>query len=63
MAHDFAVQQTSEKRCGANRVAERLLSELANSRLGHATEVQGLHSLTAAFEDEAVRRNLSFIRR
>jgi hypothetical protein len=28
---------------------------------GHTTEVHGLHSLAAAFEDEADRRTLSFI--
>ena len=43
--------------------ASRKTNYLANVRLGHATEVQGLHSLTAAFEDEADRRTLSFILR
>jgi hypothetical protein len=33
----------------------------ANGGLGHTREVQGLHSLAAAFEDEADRRTLSFI--
>ena len=53
MAHDFTVQQISEKRCSACRFAERLLSELANFRLGHAAEVRGLHSLTAAIRSNA----------
>jgi hypothetical protein len=34
---------------------------IMNGRIGHTREVQGLHSLTAAFEDGADRRTLSFI--
>ncbi len=34
-----------------------------NDRFGHRREVQGLHSLTAAFEDEADRRTLFFVLR
>jgi hypothetical protein len=34
------------------------LRRQANGSLGHATEVQGLHCLAAAFEDEADRRIL-----
>ncbi len=34
-----------------------------NGRYGHAAEVKGLHILTAAFEDGADRRTLSFILR
>ena len=30
-------------------------------RFGHATEVQGLHRLAAAFENEAARRTLFFV--
>ena len=40
-----------------------LASEVREDRLGHGAEVQGLHSLTAAFDDEADRRTLSFILR
>jgi hypothetical protein len=32
-----------------------------NVGFGHEGEVRGLHSLTAAFEDEADRRTLGFI--
>ena len=39
---------------------EHLLCEPANFRFGHATEVQGLHRLAAAFENEADRRILFF---
>ncbi len=41
--------------------ASRKSNYLANGRFGHTTEVQGLHSLTAAFENGADRRTLSFI--
>jgi len=40
---------------------ERLLCERANLAFGRAAEVQGLHILAAAFEDEADRRSLFFI--
>ncbi len=33
----------------------------ANDQFGHTREVQGLHSLAAAFENEADCRALSFI--
>ncbi len=42
---------------------EAAAASRANDRFGHATEVQGLHILTAAFEDGADRRTLSFILR
>ncbi len=37
---------------------EAAAASRANDRFGHTTEVQGLHSLTAAFEDAAYRRAL-----
>jgi hypothetical protein len=33
-----------------------LASEVREDRFGHETEVHGMHSLAAAFEDEADRR-------
>ena len=38
--------------------ASRKTNSLTNVRLGHAAEVQRLHSLAAAFENEADRRTL-----
>jgi hypothetical protein len=40
---------------------KRPLSKFTNVGLGHTPEVQGLQSLTAAFEDEAGRRILLFV--
>ena len=39
--------------------ASRESNYLANGRFGHETEVQGLYSLMADFEDEEERRTLS----
>jgi hypothetical protein len=38
-----------------------LASGTREGRFGHTTEVQGMHSLTVAFEDEADYRTLFFM--
>jgi hypothetical protein len=48
--------KTSTLRC-----SQRFLSAYVYDHCGHTREVQGLHCLTAAFEDGADRRILLFV--
>ncbi len=44
-----------------NSLLEAAAVSRTNDRFGHAAEVQGLHTLMVAFEDEADRWTLLFI--